>query len=230
VGWVEHTVRYYDDERVGLVAGFTLLEGRGWFAGIQAMDWLALFTVAAGAINAGIPLTAVGTNLTVRRRAYEEVGGFRGIPFSVTEDYALFRAIAGSGRWRARFPLDQRALVDSLPCGSWKELYRQKKRWFLGGRGMDARSLGMFAGIYLFHLAIPLAFTTGYVVPGLLAVCAKSLSDFGLAITPVVRFRAYRLLIFFPLFEVFFYSYVLLFPVLVLFGGKVIWKERAFRH
>ena len=54
---------------------------------------------------------------------------------------------------------------------------------------------------------------------------AKFVFDTVLASVPLVRFRSMRLLPFMPLFELYFYLYVLLFPLLVMFGGRVIWKN-----
>ena len=112
-GWVEGTVQHYADERVGTVAGYTSLRGNDWFSRMQALDWFVLSSAAAGTARIGFPTTAVGTNLTVRRQAYEKVGGYRRIPFSVTEDYALFHAVTAGGKYRARIPMDRGTLVES---------------------------------------------------------------------------------------------------------------------
>ena len=228
--WVENTVTHYSDPSIGVVAGFTSLVGETSFEEMQALDWFVLSSVAAATTSLGFPVTAVGTNLSVRREAYDSVGGYRKIPFSVTEDYALFHAVTASGKWKARFPMDASTLVESTPCRDWKQLYAQKKRWFTGGRGMDAKSLIIFAFPYMFNLLIILGvFFTPFWAVGL-AVSVKLLVDILLCLPATLAFRRPSLLFVYPLFEIYYYMYVLIFPVLVMFRTEVTWKETTFRN
>jgi cellulose synthase/poly-beta-1,6-N-acetylglucosamine synthase-like glycosyltransferase len=226
--WAGDTVAYFADAGVGIVAGFTHLQGRGVFARIQALDWFGLFTTAAGAVKIGFPLTAVGTNLCIRRSVYEQVGGFRGIPFSVTEDYALFRAVVTRTKFRAVYPMDPGTLVQSDPCTQWGQLYRQKKRWFTGGRGMDAITLATFALLYAFHIGLLFGLIFGPLGLTLQMFLLKFLADTVLVLPSLVRFRALSLLRSMPIFELYFYLYVLIFPPIVLVTKSVDWKGRAY--
>ncbi|MEW6510645.1 MAG: glycosyltransferase [Bacteroidota bacterium] len=228
-GWVEGIVQHYGDDRVGTVAGFTSLKGGDWFSRMQALDWFVLFSAAAGTARMGFPTTAVGTNLSVRREAYEKVGGYRKIPFSVTEDYALFHAVTKQGGYRARIPMDPETLVESSPCSTIQELYHQKKRWFTGGRGMDAKSILVFVIPYLFNLSLLVALFALPWPTFVAALGAKLAVDFGFCLPSVVRFRRPELLLVFPLYSLYYFLYVLIYPPLVLSGGKVVWKERTFQ-
>lgn len=226
--WVEETVKYYTDSSIGIVAGFTALRARWWFEAIQALDWFVLFTVAAAAIRLKYPVTAVGNNLSVRRAAYDKVGGYRTIPFSVTEDYALFHAITHSTNYRAVFPVDALTLVESDPCNSWQELYRQKKRWFTGGRGMDWKSLLVFAIPYCLNASL---IANMLFAPSLFvfaAFMAKMFVDLFLALPSIIAFRRWGIVQYFLIFEVYYIAYVLLFPLVVLIGREVVWKGRSF--
>jgi len=226
-GWVENIVKYYTDSSIGTVAGFTSLLGTGLFSRLQALDWFYLFSVAAATARMRFPVTAVGTNLSVRRAAYESVGGYRKIPFSVTEDYALFHAVTEAG-FHARFPRDMHTLVETFPCASWKQLYSQKVRWFTGGRGMDVKSLLIFAFPYIFNLLIAISAIL-FEAPLLYwAIGVKLLVDLVLFLPSLSTFKRISLLRSFFAFELYYYCYVLIFPPLVLFGKKVEWKERTF--
>lgn len=226
--WIEETVKYYTENGIGLVPGFTAIRARTLFEAIQTIDWFALFTVASATNAMGFPVTAVGTNFSVRRSAYDAVGGYRKIPFSVTEDYALFHAVTSHPSYRAVFPMDSRAIVTSEPCPTWKDLYRQRKRWFTGGKGMDLTSIGIFAVIWLMHAGIvggllmnsPAAF---------LALGIKAAADVCLVLPAIVRFRKPALLAAFAFYEVYFFLYVMLFPPIVLIHGNVVWKDRDFK-
>jgi cellulose synthase/poly-beta-1,6-N-acetylglucosamine synthase-like glycosyltransferase len=229
-GWVEETVKYYDAPSVGLVAGFTSLRSRTPFEAIQALDWFVLFSVAAGTTRLRFPVTAVGNNLSVRREAYNSVGGYRSIPFSVTEDYALFHAITRTARYVARFPIDPATLVFSLPCESWKELYHQKKRWFIGGAAMDWKSLSLFAVGYGFKALLVVTLVAGNTAAAFSAFALKTLLDVVLVWPALAAFRAKRLLWYVMPFEIYYTLYVLLFPLIVAVSRNVSWKERKFPH
>ncbi|MGA9118719.1 MAG: glycosyltransferase [Bacteroidota bacterium] len=225
--WVDITVKHFADRATGLVAGFTSLRGNSPFAEVQALDWFVLFSVASAMIRIGLPVTAVGTNLSVRRVAYESVGGYRAIPFSVTEDYALFHAITHAGGYRAAMPRESGAMVVSHPCASWQELYRQKKRWFAGGKGMTPWMLLLFSIPYFLNLLLVVGL---FIDPAsiLLPLGIKCGTDFILCASSLTRFNRWKLLRSFLPFEAYFFFYVLAYPPIVLFRDAVVWKERDF--
>lgn len=226
-GWVDETVKYYTDDSVGLVPGFTAIRASRLFEAMQTLDWFALFSVAAGANRLGFPITAVGNNLSVRRAAYDAVGGYEGIPFSITEDYALFHAVTATTNYRACFPLDPATLVESEPCTTLRELYRQRQRWFTGGRDMNFQSIAVFASAWLLHAGL----IAGLIVaPGaaIWAILLKIAVDLALCLPSLFAFRRWELLPAFPVYELYYFLYVLIFPVIVLTGGTVVWKERRF--
>lgn len=226
--WVEETVKYYREGSIGIVAGFTALTWDRVFEAIQSLDWFLLFSVAAAGTRLGFPITAVGNNLSVRRSAYNSVGGYRTISFSVTEDYALFRAITRQTNYRALFPLDPATLVKSDPCRTVSELFHQKTRWFTGGKGMDAKSLALFSVPYAVNalLLINAALNPGLSVFGVFL--AKTFVDFFLSLPSLIAFRHAKLARYFPAFELYYIVYVLIFPVLVLGGKETVWKERTY--
>ncbi len=227
--WVEETVKYYANPEVGIVAGFTSLERRNWFGAMQAIDWFVLFSVAAAMIRLRFPVTAVGNNLSVRRSAYDAVGGYRTIPFNVTEDYALFHAITTGTHHVARLPMDPATVVRSQACATWKDLYGQKKRWFTGGRDMEFKHFLVFSLSYITNLLILFAILLTGSAVAWAALGVKALGDLVLVIPSLKAFRLWPLLLYFPIFELYYFLYVLIFPPLVLMGRTVVWKERSFR-
>jgi cellulose synthase/poly-beta-1,6-N-acetylglucosamine synthase-like glycosyltransferase len=227
-GWIENTVKYYIDGSVGIVPGFTAIRHANMFEAMQTLDWFSLFSVAAAATRLGFPVTAVGNNFSIRRSAYNAVGGYRGIPFSVTEDYALFHAVTSGTSYRACFPLDPSTLVESEPCKTWRELYRQRKRWFAGGRDMDVRSIGIFASAWMLN-ALILAGLFMQVTPLLLSVIVLKVGvDFALVLPALAAFRRWELVPAFPLYAIYYFLYVLIYPPIVLIGRDVVWKDRQF--
>jgi 1,2-diacylglycerol 3-beta-glucosyltransferase len=229
-GWVEETIKYYTNEHVGIVAGFTELKATKEFEKMQALDWFLLFSLAAAGIRLKHPFTAVGNNLSVSRPAYDAVGGYRSIPFSVTEDFALFHAVTTEGKFQARFPLDPATVVFSQPCRTLRQLYSQKKRWFTGGRDMGAGNLLFFSLSYTFMLllvvGLPAMVAAGVWVPW----AARLVADFLVLLPTIITFHRWNLLSAFPLLEIYLTLYVILFPPIVLLGSAVTWKDRSFHR
>lgn len=227
-GWVEETIKYYTGPSIGLVAGFTFLKSSHLFGQIQALDWFSQFTMASGALGLGFPITAVGNNLSVRRTTYDETGGFHKIPFSVTEDHALFKAIVENTGFATRFPLDLKTLVESQPCKSVSELFRQKKRWFTGGLNLDILSIVVFSAIYLLKLIL---IVVSFVNPSLFTILLLGFTyaaEVILTLPAIVMLRKLHLLWITPLFFLYFALYTLLLPPIVLANRKVSWKDRKY--
>jgi 1,2-diacylglycerol 3-beta-glucosyltransferase len=224
-GWVTETAGLFD-ERTGVVGGFTLLETRGIFDGMQGLDWVFLFALASATIGWGFPLTAIGNNLAIRRKAYDDVGGYEEIPFSVTEDYSLVQTIIRKTPFNARFPLRAAAVVITQPCTGWKHLYNQKKRWGVGGLDMILRGKLVMAVGWLAKLAllltlpfIPITVWAGW----LFAIIAGEML---FLLFPLKRFGAVSRLWYYPFFAIYFTLYVLVLPFIALFSRRVVWKER----
>ncbi len=225
--WVRETAKYYADPGVGLVAGFTFLKPENLFERIQALDWFAQFTIASGAVALRVPITAVGNNLSVRRAAYDRTGGYEQIPFSVTEDHALFKAVVESSGFIARFPLDYGTLVESLPCPRFRELLHQKLRWFSGGMSLNASAIAVFSAIYLLKLLLVAAIP----FPSWEGVFAWTLSFVADALLLIPTLRAFgkmKLLSACIPFSLYLISYILILPVLLVFRRPVAWKGREF--
>ncbi len=225
--WVKETVKYYADFSVGLVAGFTLLKSVNLFERVQALDWFAQFTMASGAVALGVPITAVGNNLSVRRTAYDRTGGYEQIPFSVTEDHALFKAIVESSGFSVRFPLERGTLVQSLPCQGLRDLLHQKLRWFSGGMHLDASAIIVFAAMYLLKLLL----VFNLFVPsweGTVAILLSITADALLVFPSLQIFRRMELLATSIPFSLYLIGYILVLPVVLVFRRKVVWKGREF--
>jgi 1,2-diacylglycerol 3-beta-glucosyltransferase len=225
-GWIRKQISYFG-ERTGIVGGFTRLRSHNWFSGMQALDWFFLYSVAAAITALGKPVTAVGNNLCVRREAYDEVGGYERLPFSVTEDYILVNAIRKTGRWDIKFPADRETLVVSNPCPDIRSLSRQKHRWATGGGDMEPGAFLFFTPIYLLHVLILLFPLIGF-LPALGALLVKVGIDILFVQRTLRIFGALPLLRYLVPFEILMGLYVLVLPFQIVFSRKVIWKDRSY--
>lgn len=226
-GWVRLTVLEYGPE-VGLVGGMTLQKVSGAFSGMQSLDWAYLLGIASAAVNRHMALSVIGNNLSFRKKAYFDVGGYRSLKFSVTEDYSLFKAIVGSGKWDYLYPVEADRVVTTEPCTTWGELVRQKHRWGTGG--LDMRLYGFYIMVVGFgmHFATILALLAGSVAVGTTGLMLKFLADYLFLYTVLKKIGKKELLRHFYAFELYYMLYVIALPFIVFFGGKVSWKGRKY--
>lgn len=133
--WLKAMIRQFEtgqtSKLVGVVNGCTTIRGDSVWAQVQAVECVLVFQLIAVAADLGIPLTGVGNNMAFRRKAYEAVGGFERLPFSVVEDYTLFQAIVGQG-YGFGHKLDPDTLVQMLPPPTLQAYLQQRKRWMRG--------------------------------------------------------------------------------------------------
>ncbi|TYZ10921.1 glycosyltransferase [Hymenobacter lutimineralis] len=146
---------------VGIVTGITVVQGPRLFDQLQRLDWLLSLSLVQVVSDWGKPVTAMGNNMLVTRQAYEATGGYEALPFSVTEDYALFRAVLGRG-FTFRNVFSPEVLAESLPIGTLGQLLHQRRRWL---RGVEALPWGLQAALLVYSGIYPamlgLAFTSG---------------------------------------------------------------------
>ena len=118
-------------KEIGIITGFTLIEGDDIFHHLQSLDWsLALGMVRAfGTFD--MPVTSMGNNMAVSRKAYENCGGYEKIGFSLVEDFALFRAIIDKG-FSFKNLISKQITAFSTPILSFAKLMEQRKRWLFG--------------------------------------------------------------------------------------------------
>lgn len=213
---------------VGTVTGITLVEGPSLLDRLQGLDWLFSLGLAQVATEAGYAVTAMGNNMLVTRAAYTATGGYEALPFSITEDYALFRAVLARG-FRFRHVFGARVLASSLPIVGWGALLRQRRRWL---RGVEALPWRPKLGVVLFSASwgalLGLLLTAG---PGLalLAWLLKTLAE-GFFVDICFR-RAGRRLprVLLPAFELYSLLMTVSLPVSRLLVRGVEWKGRQYK-
>ncbi len=224
--WAKTIASYYSEE-VGVVNGFTTQTANDIFSGIQAIDFIYLLFIASGTINLGKPVSCIGNNMSFRKKAYEETGGFENLQFSVTEDFLLLNSIQKIGKYKVIYPLSKDSLVISKPSSSLKELFSQKKRWAVGGIDTPALGIGLMLSSFLtnlFLLLTPFFFSAVW----LYLLIFKVAIDFFVLVPTHQRLGLQKNLKYFLMFEIYYIIYVVLLPFVVLFSKKVKWKDRVY--
>jgi cellulose synthase/poly-beta-1,6-N-acetylglucosamine synthase-like glycosyltransferase len=225
--WVSTTISYYQPD-VAIVNGFTTQQAYNGFSGMQAIDFIYLLVVAAGTINLGRPISCIGNNMSYRKKAYLEAGGYENLPFSVTEDFNLLHAIYKLKKYKIIYPLNSETLVTSLPCKNIKSLYHQKKRWSVGGIGVPVSGYLIMAYGFITNLCVlltPFFFSATW----LYLIFFKITIDFFFLYPVHSNLGIKRNLKYFVNWQIYYTIYVILIPfVLIFIGRKVSWKGREY--
>ena len=237
--WISAMAQHFTPD-TGLVGGFTLLTPlRGQtrapspshdnlFAKIQTLDWMYLLTAGAGAAGWGKPVSILGNNFGFRRAAYDHVGGYEAIGFTIVEDFALMQKIVRDTKWRVRFPLDPTAAIYSFPPATWRDFFHQRQRWAAGGKEMGWLAKFLMILAFCALAAIVLA---GFISWKLLLVglAAKLFMDALLLWRCAAALRCKPLLRYFLFFEFYFFIYSFMFAPTILLPATVHWKGVHYR-
>lgn len=131
--WAKELVSFFDAPKTGIVSGITFVHGPTMFARLQGLDWLYFMGLLKAAYNAGVHGTAVGNNMAISKEAYDSVGGYESLDFSVTEDFKLFKEVRKKG-WKTLNVLTPNTLNISKAAPTVLGLLHQRKRWLMGAR------------------------------------------------------------------------------------------------
>jgi len=224
--WAKTIASYYVGN-VGVVNGFTTQIVKNSFSGMQAIDFVYLLFIAAGIINLGKPISCIGNNMSFRKKAYVETGGFENLPFSVTEDFLLLNSIHKLKKYEVIYPLNRDSLVISKPASSFGELFNQKKRWAVGGIDTPPIGIGLMFWSFLtnlFLLLTPFFLSASWLYLAFFKVAI----DFFVLLPVHQRLGLQKNLKYFPVFQIYYIIYVLILPFVVLLNKKVKWKDRVY--
>jgi cellulose synthase/poly-beta-1,6-N-acetylglucosamine synthase-like glycosyltransferase len=227
--WIKGMLRHFD-EKTGVASGVTIIETGKIFYSMQSLDWAFLLSVAAAVGRLFKPVACIGNNMAFRKEAYIECGGYQNLKFSITEDFALFKAITGNGKWGYAFPVDLETLVISKPVKTLKELYHQKKRWGTGGLDTGLLGIAIMSGGFIFHLLLILSPLLIEKISSLLiSLVLKFFIDGAFLFKTLKKFKKTSLLKYLTFFELYYIIYVVVLPFVVFFGGKTVWKDRKYK-
>ncbi len=214
---------------IDVVSGFTLLaeKKRSIFGVLQNIDWIFLLGMGASAARFGRPISCIGSNLAFRKSLYVSVGGYKALGFSITEDLALYKRFAKDVPKAFSFAIVPESINWSKPMPTFKEFYKQRKRWVLGSFDLNLFG-GVLLGLALLAHAMPLysIFSGQHVLPfiGLLLTDAIILSYF------FSLLKQRNLILFLPIYFVFYFASLAAIPIVLCFARQVEWKGRVYNR
>ncbi len=225
--WAKGLVSEIINQKVALAAGTTNIQATTFATQFQQVDWLYFMGIINVFAWVKKPITAVGNNMAFTKAAYQSIGGYENLPFSITEDYALFSALRKKGFSTSQL-ITNDTLVYSQPITTLKGLLRQRKRWLVGGLDLPAHYQAMIFVFGAWYIALPVLFLVNF----WLAVILWVVKDF------IQLFQILRLYYFIDkkvenpiavlLYDI--YLFIML-PLTILFfliPTKTVWKGRKY--
>ena len=133
--WIQGMLSQATESNV-LVVGMTKVEGKGFMASLQNMDWLFNEWLIGWFSKLGISLTAWGNNMLISKSAYNDIGGHDQLADTIVEDVRLLRALVTNGG-NLKVNFNPNAVAITQPTSTFLELLYQRKRWIKGVNGFN---------------------------------------------------------------------------------------------
>lgn len=214
------------EEDTGIVSGVTWTKRNNVFGVMQAIDWVFSQIMIHYLSRQKIPVTALGNNLLVSKKAYFDVGGYEKIPFSITEDFALFHSIVNKG-WKFKHLFKESVLAESEPTETFYQLLQQRKRWTKGASELPIWLKLLLVNQVIYFGMIPFIFYQNWSI-GIITIAIKLLIQI-LVITKYMKQLnqkvSYSKLIMYEFYQVILGIALMFFYVLPI---KVLWKGRKY--
>lgn len=223
------------NEGFDFLAGFSPLiaeNNRGFEKLILLMknlERLSIFTISAGTIGWNWGVTATARNIAYRQKVFNEVKGFSGIGHIASGDDDLFlQKVSRTGNCRLCFNYDPDSFVHSREEKSGKASIDQEKRRASKWKYYPPKIKLFTALIACFYFLLIIALLASLIgifswFHFLIIFLIKIFIDFVIVFQGALIFRSYKPLLLFPLAEIFYIPYFLLFGVLGTFS-KYKWK------
>jgi cellulose synthase/poly-beta-1,6-N-acetylglucosamine synthase-like glycosyltransferase len=235
--WVGATVASYRNDDV-VVAGYSPYRfdkpTPSIIRGMLSLELFSLAAVAAGSIGSGFPLTAIGCNLSYRRKTYFAAGGFESISQWISGDDDLFvLTVARRKLGEFAYAISPGAFVPGAAPTNWKEFWHQRIRYASKGRHYPLLMTAGLVAVYLMNALIftgsisLLLFQTAFGYAAVVAWLVKAVTEYSFLRQSTDAFRERKLLKYFLPAELIHPPYILIFAFLGLFG-RFRWKDGSY--
>ena len=230
--WVRDMCSYFINENVNLVSGpVTFKKQRGFFQSFQALEFISLIGSGAGAIGINNAIFCNGANMAFRRKVFSELNSFKNNRIVSGDDVFLLHSIKSKYPNSIMFANTTNAIVTTDSVQSFGGFINQRKRWvsksssYKDWSSIYVSYLVLFTNLSFFLLIVMLFFDIVFFKFFIFFYLGKLLIDL-VFLKPVLTFfnRGDLFKWIFP-FE-FFYSFYIIFIVILSFTKNFIWKER----
>ena len=163
-GWIRAMVRCFGPD-TAFVSGPVLYPmGHSLAGDLQALEFLGLVAVGAGAIGAGRPNLCNSANVAYRRDVHRALRLNEDVrPLRPNEDEVLLQAIAQETDWDVAFCTSPEAAVEADPVLDVQGFLAQRQRWAgAGARYPNPALVASIVGVWLFYALLLAGFVAAW--------------------------------------------------------------------
>ena len=225
--WAKNMVAMMLNNGADMCGGTTNIAAEKTLEKFQQVDWLYFMGIIHSFASIGKPLTIVGNNMGISKKAYWSTGGYGQIPFSITEDYALFDAVSKKG-YKVVQNFNSETMVYSKPLDSIKAILKQRKRWLTGGWELPFYYHFIIFIFGVWYFALPFLFFFNWQMALVLLVLKAFLQLFQfIKINKLLSLKIEHPLAVF-LYDLYLFVLIPVTAIYFLFPSKNIWKGRRY--
>lgn len=234
VEWLATIVNYYEATGCKMISSpVAYFEEKSFFEEAQALEFAYLIGLGASTIGNKNPSTCNGANLAYEKKAFFEVGGFKGIDdLASGDDELLLHKMAAIYGNKIGFLKNTDAIVYTHAKATLGEFIQQRKRWASKStRYKDKSVIILGVSVWLFNLSILVnallaIFFPLVTLPFLIfQLVAKLLFEFVFLDNVMRFFKRRALLLWLPLLNILHVIYIVYIGIAGN-SGKYNWKGR----
>lgn len=223
--WLKSMIGYFDED-TGVVTGVTVVRSGGFLGLFQGIDWVFALAMVRVLTVLGFPVTAMGNNMMVRKKAYVETGGYRSIGFSVTEDFALFQSLIKSG-WGFKNVIHSIITAISVPTSGFVNLLHQRKRWMNGALKLHW-SIVLLLILQALYFPLILGLLIYRPIEALEVIAMKVFLQTLFIGVSLLKTRSFKHVLMLPFYEVYAGIFAMSLSIFYLLPVKMKWKGRRY--
>jgi cellulose synthase/poly-beta-1,6-N-acetylglucosamine synthase-like glycosyltransferase len=143
----------FSDQQIGIVTGpVRFPERNSRWVRLQRADLAHLLAAEWGAIGLGVPISAIGNNLAIRRSTYNDIGGYATLEPTIVEDCAILQRVTQAGRWKVAVAATD-STITTEPVTTIKAFLRQRARWSTGAFLVTRSQLVFLVAVFIHRIA-----------------------------------------------------------------------------
>ena len=185
--WISSIVNYYFAYKPQMILGPVCFQNeKNILQKIQSLEFLGLMAITAGSVWLKLPLMCNGANLSFRKEAFHETGGYQdNYRFASGDDmFLMLKFLKAYGKKTVMFLGDPKAITYTGAEKTWSGFLNQRIRWISKGHGYTDPWV-VFVAVYtwLVNFTLLTGVVFGFFAPRFLGISivlwlAKILSEF----------------------------------------------------
>ena len=234
-GWLQTIAKFYEEKKPAFIVMPVAINcGNKFIEIFQSLDFMTLQGITGASVYKKFHSMCNGANLAYTKKAFIEVGGFKGIDnIASGDDMLLLHKIFNRYPDGIAYLKSREVIVQTEPVKTIAQFLNQRIRWASkADKYDDKRIFAVLVLVYFFNVWILFAgiacffFTLPFAYYFITIVAAKTIVEL-LFLYPVARFFKKRIILWwFPLAQPFHILYTIVAGWLGKFG-KYTWKERT---